>query len=217
MRILKNSEFIEKTLRKRMEINTGLKIAANSWVIEEIEILLNCYPILRKFNYKCMSLQELQALVQRLSESLEMEYAEEGDLIFVDLTEMKTFFSLTEMILWLIIASLTDKPHVHFKFDEKLFNDMKVSEANVIDYLCDNSYFITNSAKKECHFVLSAPAILGFDYNNQDEVISSLMSIQKRYKKDLSLSAYINYRKFGQNIDDKPSLQKQSKRIRIKI
>ena len=201
-------EFIENVLKLN---------EPNDWVIQQIEILLNSYPFLRSINYKVMSLDELQAKVQRLFESLGMKYTEEDDLIFVDLTEMQTFFSLKEMIVWLIIASLAEKSHVHFKFDKKLFNDVKVSEANVIDYLCDNSYFIANSAKKECHFILSVTAILGFDYNNQDDIVSSLKSIKQQHKKDLSLSAYINYRKFGQNIDDKPNLQKQSKRIRIKI
>jgi hypothetical protein len=214
---ISDAEFIEKALREKIDITTGLKLTENSWVIEEIETLLNCYPILRKFNHKSMSLRELQALVQRLSEYLGIEYSEDDDLIFVDLTETKTFYSLSEMLILMILALLRDKSHVHFKYSEELFNDTKVSEASAIDYLCDNSYFIKNTVKNVYHFTLSVAAILSFDYNKQDKIINSLVSIQQNRKKDLSLSAYINYRKVGQNIDDKPRFKIQSRSVKINL
>jgi hypothetical protein len=211
---LTDAEWIEKALREKIDI-TGLKLTENSWVINEIEILLNCYPILRKFNHKSMSLRELQALVQRLSEYLGIEYSEDDDLIFVDLTATKTFFSLSEMLILMILALLRDKSHVHFKYSEELFNDTKVSEASAIDYLCDNSYFIKNTAKNVYHFTLSAFAILSFDYNKQDKIVNTLVTLQQLYKKDLSLNDYVYYRKTGQNIDISPKLKNQSKSIKI--
>jgi hypothetical protein len=213
-----DAEFIEKVLREKLEQTTGLKFKEqqNDWIIEQFEMLLNCYPALRKFNYKTMSLNELQALVERLFNYLEMQYSEDDDLIFVDLTEMKTLMSLKEMMLWILLALLKDKSHVNFKFNEKLFDDIKVSNADIIDYLCDNSYFLKNSAKKECHFTLSVAAILGFDYY-QDSIISSLKVIQQYYKKDLSLKEYIDYRKAGQNINIKVKLKMQSSSVKINL
>jgi len=146
-----------------------------------------------------------------------MDYSEDGELIIVDLTEMKSLMPFKEMMLWVILALLKDRTHVHFKFNEKLFNDMKVSESNVIDYLCDNSRFIANGAKQECHFILSIAAILGCDYYNQDPIITSLVAIQQYYKKDMILKYYIDYRKTAQNINNKPRLKLQSSIIRINL
>jgi len=219
--ITNNAEFIEAKLKEKVVKSiTGLKLEEepkNDWIIDKIELLLNCYPILRKFNYKIMSLEELQALIERLFNHLEMQYLEEGELIIVDLTEMKTLLPLKELILWVILASFKDKSHVHFKFNEKLFNDMKVSESNVIDYLCDNSRFIANGAKQECHFILSVAAILGCDYYDKDPIITSLVTIQQYYKKDLSLTKYIDYRKTAQNINTNSKLKIQSSTIKINL
>ncbi|MGK0447900.1 MAG: hypothetical protein ACJA2M_001680 [Polaribacter sp.] len=215
---MKNSEYIEANLKEKVEQKIGLKfkVLPNDWIIEQFEMLLNCYPILRKFNYKIMSLNELQALVERLFNYLEMQYSEGDDLIFVDLTEMKTLMSFKEMMLWILFALLKDKSHVNFIFNKKLLDDTKVSNADVIDYLCDNSYFLKNSAKNECHFTLSVAAILGFDYY-QDSIISSLKVIQQYYKKDLSLKEYIDYRKTGQNINIKTKLKMQSSSVKINL
>jgi len=216
-KITQDAKHLEKLLLDNIEKKTGIKLNSNTWMLIELENLLNCYPELRKYNYKKMSLDEIKALIQSLSGYLEMQYSEDNDLIFVDLTENKKFITLRELIIWLIIASLTDKSHVHFKYSEELINNMKVKEANAIDFICDNSYFIKNRAKGECHFILSVAAILSFDYSKQDKIINTLVSIKKRSKKNLSLSDYIKYRNYGQNIDDKPRLQKQSKRIKIKF
>jgi len=210
---MKDAEHLAQMLKDK----TGFKIENNCWMLDELEKLLNCYPALRKFNYNNLSLDEIKELIKCLSEYVEIPYAEDNYLLLVDLTEMKNLLSLKELILWLIIASLKDKSHVHIKYEEELFNEMKVSEANAIDYLCDNSRFIVNRVKKECHFILSVAAILSFDYKNQDSIISWLKSVQHKQKKDLSIIEYINYRKVGQNIDDKPKLKNQSKTIKIKI
>jgi len=217
--ITNNAEYIEAGLKEKSEQITKLKFEEpkNDWIIDKFELLLNCYPMLRKFNYKTMNLEELQALIESLFQHLEMQYSEEGELIIVDLTEMKTLMPFKELMLWVILALLKDRTHVHFKFNEKLFNDMKVSEANVIDYLCDNSRFIVNGAKQECHFILSVAAILGCDYYNQDPIITSLVAIQQYYKKDLSLIDYIDYRKTAQNINKKPRLKMQSSSIKIDL
>lgn len=210
------AQFLEKVFRKKLE-ETGIKFKPNSWVIEEIQKLLNCYPILRGINYKNMSLKQIKAIIQRLSEQLDMQYTESDKLIIVDLTETAIFFSLQEMIVWVVLALLKDKSHIHLKFNKALFDDMKVSEADAIDYICDNSYLIQLSGKSEYHFSLSVAAILSFDYNNQDPIISSLTAIQKRCKKDLSLSAYFDFRKMGENIDTKPILKKQSGSIKLNL
>jgi len=210
---MKDAERLEQMLQEK----TGFNIKNNCWMLDELEKLLNCYPALRKYNYNNMSLEQIKELIKCLSDYVEIPYAEDNDLLIVDLTEMKNLLSLKELILWLIIASLKDKSHVHFKYEEELFNEMKVSEANAIDYLCDNSRFIVNRAKEECHFILSVASILSFDYKNQDPIICWLKSTQHKQKKDLSLNEYINYRRVGQNIDDKPKLQNQSKSIKIKI
>jgi hypothetical protein len=139
------------------------------------------------------------------------------DLFFVDLTEMKDLFSLKGMLLFIILALLTDNSHVHFKFSEESLNDIKVSETDVIDYLCDNSYFIRNTEKKECHFIFSVAAILAFDYTKQDKIKSTLMRIQQNVMKDFSLSSYIHHRKSGQNINNKSEFKSQSRNIKIKI
>jgi hypothetical protein len=215
-----NSQFIEAKLKEKSEQKSGFKFedsSNNDWIIESIETLLNCYPILRKFNYKEMSLEQLQALVESLFKKLEMEYSEDNELIFVDLTEMKTLISFKEMMLWIIFALLNDKSHVDFTFNEKLFDDIKISDTDVLDYLCDNSYVLKNTIKKEYHFTLSLAAILGFDYNNQDPITSSLVVIQQYYKRDLSLKEYIEYRKTGQNINIKPKLKVQSCSIKINL
>jgi len=210
---MKDAERLEQMLKDK----TGFKIENNCWMLEELEKLLNCYPELRKFNYKRLSLNQIEELIKCLSEYVEIPYAEDNDLLIVDLTEMKNLLSLKELILWLIIASLKGKSHVHIKYEEEIFNERKVSESNAIDYLCDNSRFIVNGAKKECHFITSVSAILSFDYKNQDPIIGTLKSIQHKRKKNLSLKEYIKYRKVGQNIDDKSKLKKQSKSIKIKI
>jgi hypothetical protein len=216
-KITQDAEHLEKLLLNKIEKKSGIKLKSNCWMLTELENLLNCYPELRKYNYKKMSLEEIKALIQSLSRYLEIQYSEDNDLILVDLTEKKKLFTLRELIMWLIIASLTDKSHVHFKYSEKFLNETKVSEASAIDFLCDNSYFIKNRVKGVCHFILSVAATLSFDYNKQDKIINTLVSIQKHSKKNLSLSAYINYRNFGQNIDNKSKLQIQSKRIKIKF
>ncbi len=217
--ITNNAEYIEAKLKEKSEQITKLKFEEpkNDWIIDKFELLLNCYPILRKFNYKTMSLEELQALIESLFNHLEMQYSEDGELIIVDLTEQKTLLPFKELMLWILLALLKDRSHVHLKFNEKLFNDMKVSESNVIDYLCDNSRFIANGAKQECHFILSVAAILGCDYYNQDLIITSLVAIQQYYKKDMSLKDYIDYRKTAQNINNKPRLKLQSSIIKINL
>lgn len=214
-----NAEYIETELKKKSEQITGLKFEKKSsdFMVEHINMLLNCYPMLRKFNYKTMSLEELQALIESLFKHLEMQYSEDVELIFVDLTEMKTLIPFKELILWIILALLKDKSHVNFKFSEEIFDDIKISNTDAIDYLCDNSYFLENSTKKECHFTLSVAAILGCDYYNQDPIITSLVAIQQYYKKDLSLKEYIDYRKTGQNINTKPKLKMQSSSIKINL
>jgi len=213
-----DAEYIEKVLRSKINITTGLKLTEpNDWIIDTVQMLLNCYPILRKFHHKNMGIEELQALILKLSEYLEMHYSEDDELIFVDLTEMKTLMPFKELILWVILALLKNKTHVNFKFNEEIFDDIKVSKTDVIDYLCDNSYFLKNSTKKECHFTLSVAAILGCDYYNQNPIITSLVAIQQYYKKDLSLIDYIDYRKTAQNINKKPRLKMQSSSIKIDL
>lgn len=213
-----DAELIEKALREKVDITRGLQLTEpNDWIIDTVQMLLNCYPILRKYHHKNMGVEELLVLILQLTEYLEMEYSDDDDLILVDLTETKKFISLKEMLILIILALLTDKSHVHFKYSEELFSDMKVSEASAIDYLCDNSYFIKNTVKRVCHFTLSVAAILSFDYNKQDKIINSLVSLQQNRKKDLSLLAYINYRKVGQNIDEKPILKIQSRSVKINL
>jgi len=215
---IEDAEYIEKEFRSRISTTTGLKITkANYWFIDIVQMLLNCYPILRKFYHENMGIEELQLLIVQLTEYLEMHYSEDDDLIFVDLTEMKTLMSFKEMMLWIILGLLNGKSHIHFKFNEKLFDDIKVSNTDIIDYLCDNSYFLENSAKKEYNFTLSVAAILSCDYYNQDPIISSLKVIQQYYKKDLYLKEYIFYRKTGQNINSKPKFKIQSSSIKINL
>jgi len=214
---IEEAQFLERTFREKLVENTGIKFKPNSWMIEEIQKLLNCYPFLRGINYKEMSLAQIKAIIQRLSEQLDMHYTESKELIIVDSTEAATFFSLQEMIIWVVLALLKYKSHIHLKFSKALFDDMKVSEAEAVDYLCDNAYLIKLSGKNEYHFSLSVAAVLGFDYNKQDPIISSLTAIQQRCKKGLSLSDYIDFRKMGKNIDTKPILKKQSSSIKLNL
>ena len=215
---IEDAEYIESELRSRVNTTTGLKITkANYWYIDIIQMLLNSYPILRKFYHENMGIKELQLLIVQLTEYLEMQYSESDELIFVDLTEMTTLISCKELMLWVLLALLKDKTHVNFKFNEDIFDDIKVIKSDAIDYLCDNSYFLKNSTKKEYHFTLSVAAILACDYYNKGSIIDSLVTLQRYYKKDLSLKEYIDYRKKGQNIDTRPILRKQSKRIKIKL
>jgi len=214
---IKDAEFIEKQLRDKITHKTGMEFKKNHWWIEQIETLLNCYPILRKFYHQKMTLEELEGLVKRLSQCLDMQYSEEDDLIFFDLTSMDTFISLKEMFILVLLALLTDKSHVHFKFNKALFDDIKISDTDAFDYLCDNSYLITNIVKKTYHFTLSVAAMLSFDYNNQDKILSSLKSIQQQYKKDLSLTAYLKYKKIAQNINTNSKLKMQSSSIKINL
>jgi len=81
-----NAEFIEAKLKEKVEQITKLKFEEpkNDWIIDKVEMLLNCYPILRKYNYKTMSLDELQALIESLFKHLEMGYSEDGELSIGD-------------------------------------------------------------------------------------------------------------------------------------
>lgn len=213
-----DAEYIERELRVKVSATTGLKITkANYWFIDIVQMLLNSYPILRKFYHENMGIKELQLLIVQLTEYLEMQYSENDELIFVDLTEMTTLISCKELMLWVLLALLKDKSHVSLKFNEDIFDEIKVIKSDAIDYLCDNSYFLKNSTKKEYHFTLSVAAILTCDYYNKGSIIDSLVTLQRYYKKDLSLKEYIDYRKKGQNIDTRPILRKQSKRIKIKL
>jgi len=215
---IEDAEYIEKELRAKISTITGLKLTKiNHWYIDIIQMLLNSYPILRKFYHESMGLEELQLLIVQLTEYLEMQYSESDELIFVDLTKMTTLIPCKELMIWVLLALLKDKTHVNLKFNEDIFDDTKVIKSDAIDYLCDNSYFLKNSAKKEYHFTLSVAAILSCDYYNKDSIISSLETIQRYYKKDLSLKAYLDYRKKGQNINNQPKLKKQSRSIKINL
>jgi len=215
---IEDAEYIERELRSRVSTTTGLKLTkANYWFIDIIQMLLNCYPILRKFYHESMGIKELQSLIVQLTEYLEMQYSESDELIFVDLTKMTTLMPCKELMLWVLLALLKGKTHVSFKYNEDIFDDIKLIKCDSIDYLCDNSYFLKNSAKKEYHFTLSVAAILGCDYYNKDSIISSLVTLQRYYKKDLSLKAYLEYRNTGQNINNKPKLKKQSRSIKINL
>jgi len=215
---IENAEYIEKELREKVSATTGLKLTkANYWFIDIIQMLLNCYPILRKFYHESMGIEKLQSLIVQLTEYLEMQYSESDELIFVDLTKMTTLIPCKELMIWVLLALLKGKTHVSLKFNEDIFDDIKVINSDAIDYLCDNSYFLKNSTKKEYHFTISVAAILSCDYYNKGSIIDSLVTLQRYYKKDLSLKEYIDYRKKGQNIDTRPILRKQSKRIKIKL
>ena len=147
MKDLTNAEFIEQAIRDK---NTNFKIAQSNWMIERIEMLINCYPILQKFNCKGMGIDDFDRIIASLFECLEMQYEEDGDVAFVDFTaestELRSLMSLKEMILWVILASLNNKSHVHFKYNKKTFDATKVSESNAIDCLCDNSYLTINNS-----------------------------------------------------------------------
>lgn len=214
---IEDAEYIEKELRATISTRTGLQLTINHWYIDIIQMLLNCYPILRKFYHESMGIEKLQSLIVQLTEYLEMQYSESDELIFVDLTKMTTLIPCKELMIWVLLALLKGKTHVSLKFNEDIFDDIKVINSDAIDYLCDNSYFLKNSAKKEYHFTLSVAAMLACDYYNKGSIIDSLVTLQRYYKKDLSLKEYIDYRKKGQNIDTRPILRKQSKRIKIKL
>jgi len=214
---IEDAEYIEKELRAKISTRTGLQLTINYWYIDIIQMLLNCYPILRKFYHESMGIEKLQSLIVQLTEYLEMQYTESDELIFVDLTKMTTLIPCKELMIWVLFALLKGKTHVSLKFNEDIFDDIKVINSDAIDYLCDNSYFLKNSTKKEYHFTLSVAAILACDYYNKGSIIDSLVTLQRYYKKDLSLKEYIDYRKKGQNIDTRPILRKQSKRIKIKL
>lgn len=217
---LSNAELIEQAIRANINKTSGIKLLETSsdWVVEQIEMLLNCYPILRKYNYKTMGLAKLYALILSLSEHLEMEYEEQDDLLFVEYTnELKSIMSLKEMFLWVLLGAFKEKSHIHFKFDEYVLNKLKVDNRSAIDYLCDNSYLIPAPEKKEYHFIMSIGSVLSFDYKKLDPIINTILSIQKNNNKHLTLINYIEYRRTGQNIDLNPVLQKQSKEIKVKI
>ena len=138
MKELTNAEFIEQALRDK---NPSFKIAQQSnWMIERIEMLLNCYPILQKFNCNGMGLDDFDKIIASLFDYLEMQYEEDGDVVFVDFTaestELRSLMSLKEMILWVLLASLNNKSHVHLKYNKKTFDATKVSESNAIDCFC---------------------------------------------------------------------------------
>jgi len=219
MKDLSNAEFIEQALRDN---NPDFKINKKSnWMIERIEMLLNSYPILRKFNYKTMNPDDLEALIISLFDYLEIQHSEYDDVMFIDFTtestELKNLMPLKEMILWIILASIKNKSHVHFKFSKKTFDDMKVSESDAIDSLCDNSYLTVNNSTSEYHFLLSITSILSFDYKKHDSIMNTITTIKQNHNKNLPLTIYIKNRATGQNIDTRPKLQKQSKSIKIKI
>lgn len=219
MKELTNAEFIEQALRDK---NSNFKIAQQSnWMIERIEMLLNCYPILQKFNCNAMGLDDFDKIIASLFEYLEMQYEEDGDVVFVDFTaestELRSLMSLKEMILWVLLASLNNKSHVHFKYNKKTFDAMKVSESKAIDCLCDNSYLTINNSTDEYHFLLSITSVLSFDYKKHDSIMNTIASIKTNHNKNLTLTTYIKNRGTGQNIDIKPKLQKQSKSMKIKI
>lgn len=217
---LSNAELIEQAIRSNINKKSGIKLleTSNDWVVEQIEMLLNCYPILRKYNYKTMGLEKLYALILTLSDHLEMDYEEQDDLLFVEYTnELISIMPLKEMFLWLLLGAFKGKSHVHFKFDECVLNRLKIDKKGAIDYLCDNSYLIPVPEKKEYNFIMSIASVLCFNYKKLDPIINTILSIQKNSNKDLSLLNYIEYNRTGKNIDLHPELQKQSKGIKIKI
>ena len=217
---LSNAELIEKAIKNNINQTSGIKLleTSSNWVVEQIEMLLNCYPILRKYNYKTMGLEKLYALILKLSEHLEMDYEEQDGLLFVEYTnELKSIMSLKEMFLWLLLGAFKGKSHVHFKFDECVLKQIKIDKQGAIDYLCDNSYLIPVAEKKEYHFIMSIASVLSFNYKKLDPIVNTILSIQKNNIKHLTLINYIEYRRTGQNIDLNPKLQKQSKEIKIKI
>lgn len=217
---LSNPQLIEEAIRNNINKKSSVKLleTRSDWVVEQIEMLLNCYPILRKYNYKIMGLEKLYALILKLSEHLEMDYEEQDDLLFVEYTnELKSIMSLKEMFLWVLLGAFKGKSHVHFKFDECVLNKLKVDNKSAIDYLCDNSYLIPVGEKKEYHFIMSIASVLSFDYKKLDQIVNTILSIQKNNNKHLTLLNYIEYRRTGQNIDLHPELQKQSKEVKIKI
>jgi hypothetical protein len=55
------------------------------------------------------------------------------------------------------------------------------------------------------------------NYYNQDPIITSLVTIKQYYKKDLSLTEYIDYRKTSQNINTNSKLKMQSSIIKINL
>lgn len=217
---LSNAQLIEEAIRNNINKKSGVKLLEirSDWVVEQIEMLLNCYPILRKYNYKIMGLEKLYALILSLSEHLEMDHEEQDDLLFVEYTnELKSIMSLKEMFIWILLGAFKGKSHVHFKFDECVLNKLKVDNKRATDYLCDNSYLIPVPEKKEYHFIMSIASVLSFDYKKLDPIVNTILSIQKNNNKHLTLLNYIEYRRTGQNIDLHPELQKQSKEVKIKI
>lgn len=217
---LSNAELIEQAIRNNINKKSGVKLleTRSNWVVEQIEMLLNCYPILRKYNYKTMGLEKLYALILTLSEHLEMNYEEQEGLLFVEYSdELKSIMSLKEMFLWVLLGAFKEKTHIHFKFEESVLKKIQIDNQGAIDYLCDNSYLIPVSEKKEYHFIMSIASVLSFDYKKQDSIINTILSLQKNSNKHLPLLNYIEYRSTGRNIDLHPELQKQSKDIKIKI
>lgn len=217
---LSNAELIEQAIRNNIKKKSGMKLleTTNDWVVEQIEMLLNCYPILRKYNYKVMGLEKLYALLLTLSEHLEMDYEEQEDILFVEYSnELKSIMSLKEMLIWVLLGAFKGKSHIHLKFEESVLKEIKIDNQGAIDYLCDNAYLIPVPEKKEYHFVMSIASVLSFDYKAQDSIVKTILSLQKKNNQSLSLLSYIEYRNTGRNIDLHPELKKQSKAIKIKI
>lgn len=218
MKTLSDAEYIESVIRSNLNKHNKVQIEEpNYFIIREIEKLVNSFPLLKKLNYKNMTIAQLQEALTTLLDYLEIYYSESDETFIYELDEKQPFFKFKDILLLIIVMSLTKKAHLQLTVPQQTLNETIMNNTGFIDLICENSYTIKDTKSGKFHFLISAVSIFSSNKNFTEKLDNFMYQLKFRNEKKLTLSEYIEAKKTGECINSNNKLKQISGKIKFKL
>ena len=167
------------------------------------------FAFLKKLKLETLTLEELQAIVQKYFINANECKLHESEFIDVSilLDNRKSASLFFELCLVFVLSSVLDKPLLFLSFRTGNIKRHKLHDSGVYDIICDNSMLIVDQQNAEYKFVVSVDAAICHIVNAIDELPESIANIlMKKYPK-FTVADYFNSNGIGWYLNQYSALQ----------
>lgn len=195
----------EYTRSKLQEKHPELSVfsSRNDWIIQQIESLLEEYPILKTLNYQELSANDLLRIITTQIKYVEVISHENNDVLVVFSEPTSPFLSRKDLILIILLCIVSDFSICHFIFNTKKLDCIDCQDHEAFFYLHESSAIFKNEDKNQYHLISSLKTLMSYLYlyEQPNKVISKLNNFNNIFN-GCSIAECIDKQNNKQNIDD---------------
>jgi hypothetical protein len=176
----------------------------NQFMIEQIESILESFPLLKTLNFNELSIKSLLSLIETLIDDVKVFTNEDNTVLIVEANVTKPFITMKEFIVMFLFSALTGFSLFHFIFTKKKLETIDFKDVEAFPYIYNNSVVLTNHKKQQYHFFMSLSSFITDIYTSIEAFLNTKELTVKSTQKcgDTSIANYIDSGEANKDIDD---------------